>query len=495
MRTLSQKRPECDLRYSIEASDLARQGNAEEGSLIESKKRKRNSEYADSAYGSYIGFEEQLAGEKSLAAQAKDIPTLIVTPSEPKQGKASSEVLADTCAALEPSIRVVEPDDARLSETLPLSFGHTKSRRNSEYADSAYGSSIGFEEQLAGEKSLAAQAKDVPTLIVTPSEPKQGKASSEVLADTCAALEPSIRVVEADDARLSETLPLPFGHTKSRSWRQILPSIKASTPAILGSGNRGAIELFCVNEVPTVCVTCWDPSKVDHDLLATCMKPLGLPITISKGKVRKSMGDEYRDPPDPAFGGQTRFLEAMPPTHGHYTRRPDCGASLGVSDGPLSLWKVSLGGYLKLKLVDRADWVTYAMTVHHILVEDGPDAQASLTESNGEDTDMAAADYDYAPGVYDGVLSGAEDPLKNIIFSSPAMPDLNKLISRLESRLAQCRISEQYAKIDNVENLSYLIKELRHSDCTNFGRAAWSSGLTLAEGVEVCYRNIGTAYS
>ena len=302
-------------------------------------------------------------------------------------------------------------------------------------------------------------------------------------------------MVKPDDATLSETLPLPFGHTKSRSWRQILPSIKDSTPAILGSGNGGAIEIFCVNEVPTVCVTCWDPSKVDHDMLATCTKPLDLPIIITKGKVRKSLGDERRDPHDPAFGARTRFREAMPPTHGHYSRRPDCGASLGVTDGPLSLWKVSLGGYLKLKLVDRANWVTYAMTVHHILVDDGPNAQASSTESNGEDADMGAADYDYAPGVYDGVLSGAEDRLKNITFSSPAMPDLKQLISRLESRLAQCRSSEQYAKIDHVEYLSYLIKELRHSDCTNFGHAAWSSGLTLAEGVEVRYRNNGTASS
>ena len=373
---------------------------------------------------------------------------------------------------------------ARLLDTRDESVIETKKRKRD--SDSAYGSSIISEKKPANDKFLATQAENVAKKqVLASSGLKQEMDSPKALTEMFAGLESSIHVVSPDHVRQSKTLPLPFGHPKSRNWRQLLPSIKACTQAILGNGNGGAIELFCVDEVPTVCVTCWNPSKVDHNILVMCMKPLDLPIVITKGKVRRSMDDQCRNLNNTAFCGKSRFREARPPVNGHYMRRPDCGASLGVFEGPLSPWKVSLGGYLKLKHVNRADWVTYAMTVHHVLVEEGPNSQASSDESNDGDEDMIEAGYDYAPGVYDGVLPGAGDWAKKITFSSPAMPDLKDLISRLKSRLNKCRSSEQYANLDDIENLKSLLIELHHSDCAKFGHAAWSSGLTLAEGVEV----------
>lgn len=311
---------------------------------------------------------------------------------------------------------------------------------------------------------------------------KQGLGSPKAVAETFAGLESLIRVVSPDHVRHSKTLPLPFGHPKSRSWRQMLPHIKASTRDILGTGNGGAIELFCVDEVPTVCVTCWDPSKVNHNILATCMEALDLPIVITKGKIRRSMDDHERSLDNSASNDKTRFFEAMPPIHGHYMRRPECGASLGVSEGPLSPWKVSLGGYIKLKLANSHEWVNYAMTVHHVLVDDRLNPQALAEKCGNEDEDMAEPGYDYTPGVQEGVLDGWT---KRIFFRSPAMPDLKDLVSRLQSRLSGCQSNEQYSKIDDVEKLKSSLEKLRQSDCTSFGRAAWSSGQTLAEGVEV----------
>lgn len=366
-------------------------------------------------------------------------------------------------------------------------FAGKKRKRNSEYADSAYGSSIEPKEKLANRRSKAARAENAQnSLVMASSGLKQEADSLLFVAETPANTKSSIRVISPDHARRSNTIPLPFGHPKSRNWRQMVSSIRDSTQAILGSGNGGAIELFCVDGDSTVCVTCWHPSKVDQKILAQCMKPLGLPIVISRGRIRKSMGGHH--PEDSTSVGRSRFRETKPPIHGHYMRRPDCGASLGVSEGPLSPWKVSLGGYLKLKYINCNEWATYAMTVHHVLVEDRPSTQASSGGCDDGEEDMIEPGYDYGPGVQDGVFSGAEDSAKKINFSSPAVPDLKDLISRLESRLAKCRNSEQYSKIDNVKKLDSLLKELRHSDCTNYGRAAWSSGLTLAEGVEV--RNI-----
>lgn len=364
-----------------------------------------------------------------------------------------------------------------------------KRKRNSEYADSAYGSSIEPEEKLVKQRPKVGQARGLAkTLIMTSRGLRQEVDSPNPLAETSAGLETSIRVVSPDYVRHSNTIPLPFGHPKSRDWRQILPSIKVRMQAILGSGNGGAIELFCVDKLPTICVTCWDPSKVNHKILATCMRPLDLPIVITKGRIRKSIGGQCYNSDDRASGGSSRFREAKPPMHSHYMRRPDCGASLGVSEGPLSPFKVTLGGYINLKYIDRDEWVPYAMTVHHVLVEDGPTYQGSSDECNDDDEDTIEPDYDYAPGVNEGVFGGAGDLTKEITFSSPARPDLKDLISRLESRVAKCCRDEQYAKIDNAEELSSQLKELRHTHCTSFGRAAWSSGLTLAEGVEVRYQ-------
>lgn len=69
-----------------------------------------------------------------------------------------------------------------------------------------------------------------------------------------------------------KTLSLPFGHPKSRQWTEMLPSIKACTRDIMGKGNGGALELYLVNGEPTICITCWDPLKLNLALVRSCME-------------------------------------------------------------------------------------------------------------------------------------------------------------------------------------------------------------------------------
>ncbi|KAI9868875.1 MAG: hypothetical protein M1830_005503, partial [Pleopsidium flavum] len=293
----------------------------------------------------------------------------------------------------------------------------------------------------------------------------------------------SFYVEKANRSKHRDMLPLPFGHPKSRQWTEMLPSIKACTKDIMGEGNGGALELFVLDGEPTICVTCWHPFKMNLALLKSCMEPLELHINIAQGRIRKSAGDEHGNAVAVNSGPCS-----LPSIHGHYMQRPTCGASLGIAQGPLKNGKVSLGGYLKIKHLHRREWSYYAMTAHHILVDNN---HASQCGDNDEDQGMSEAGYDYLPGICNGVYSVGEELTKKIVFSSPAVPDAENLVSRLESRRILRCANESYASIDNLDNLDTLLNLVCTSNSTTFGSAAWSSGLCLDQGVEMDWLLIG----
>lgn len=294
--------------------------------------------------------------------------------------------------------------------------------------------------------------------------------------------------VEPRHSKHHSTLPLPFGHPKSKQWTEMLPSIKACTKKIMGRGNGGALELFAINGEPTICITCWDPRKLDLALLRSCMEPLSLRLNITQGKICKSAGDEPDGLRSAVYPVQSQCM--VPAVHGHYMQRPTCGASLGTADGPLKDGKVSLGGYLKVKHLNQRDWSYYAMTVHHILVSDDPNELPSSITCNNEDEEMAEPGYDNSPGIRNGVYDVGDGPGGRVAFSCPAVPDTQSLVSRLENRRIMRCANEDYAAIDNLDNLDDVLNKLCTSGNTMFGNAVWSSGLCLDQDVEVSYCTI-----
>lgn len=328
----------------------------------------------------------------------------------------------------------------------------------------------------------------------TKSGPELGTSSSSLGTQSKPLI--SFYVGKGNHSKHRDTLPLPFGHPKSGQWTQMLPLIKACTKDIMGKGNGGALELFVLDGEPTICVTCWDPSKLNLALLKKCMEPLGLGISVAKGKVRRSAGNEHDESGDQGILGDRPW--SLPSIHGHYMAQPTCGASLGTSEGPFKDGKVSLGGYLKIKHLHRGEWSYYAMTVHHVLV-DSKHKQSCSPNMNGcedvgedEDQEMADAGYDTSPGVCNGVYSVGEDSMKKIMFSSPAVLDGKDLVSRLENRRIMRRANEDYASIDSLDNLDTVLHAVGTSDSTMFGSAAWSSGLCLDQDVEVCLLDLST---
>lgn len=288
---------------------------------------------------------------------------------------------------------------------------------------------------------------------------------------------------EPSHPKYRNTLPLQFGHPKSRQWTEMLPSIKACTREIMGKGNGGALELFLVNGEPTICITCWDPLKLNLGLLSSCMRPLGLHINVTRGKIEKSASDQHDWPAIGTISDQGQCTR--PSIHGHYMQRPTCGASLGTADGPLKGGKVSLGGYLKVKHLYRHHWSYYAMTVHHILVSDDQKASSLTIAGENEDEEMAEPGYDYSPGVCNGVYEVGEGPGARVALSCPAVPDAESLVARLEGRRIKRCASESYAAIDNLDNLDDLLDKMCTRESIMFGNAAWSSGLCLDQDVEV----------
>lgn len=313
------------------------------------------------------------------------------------------------------------------------------------------------------------------------------KAEPSHVETSCATVGPQPPIIsfnmQPSHPKHRNTLPLPFGHPKSRQWTEMLPSIKACTREIMGKGNGGALELFLVNGEPTICITCWDPSKLNLALVRSCMEPLGLHINITRGKVQKSVSDGYDWPVTGAMRDQGQYM--FPPVNGHYMQRPTCGASLGIADGPLKGGKVSLGGYVKVKHLCRSHWSYYAMTVHHILVSEDQRDPSLLNTGNDVDEEMAEPGYDYSPGVGNGVYELGDGPGVRVRLSCPAVPDAESLVARLEGRRIKRCASESYASIDNLDNLDDLLNKMCTRESTMFGNAAWSSGLDLDQDVEV----------
>lgn len=279
-----------------------------------------------------------------------------------------------------------------------------------------------------------------------------------------------------------DLMPVSFCHPALKTWKELLPSIEPRLGAIMGRRNPGSLDLFELKGVPTVCITCRNPSKIDYYLLASCLAQSDFPIIVGKGLTRASAGgDGSRD--------LLRDGWCVPAVNGHYEERSSCGASLGTVGGPWSKSKVSLGGYVMVKYAGRQEWAWHGMTVHHLLddgeedIEDGEDQ--SMADENDEDDDLLSyEDCTTVDRVTNGAFRSQELHHQRIQFCSPSNTDLEHLRSRLRVRSSRCRQSERYAMLDDAHGIDRTLAILHEVD-TTFGQALWSSGNVIYDNMKV----------
>ncbi|KAI9873017.1 MAG: hypothetical protein M1830_000927, partial [Pleopsidium flavum] len=279
-----------------------------------------------------------------------------------------------------------------------------------------------------------------------------------------------------------DIMPIPHGHPALKIWKELLPSIEPYLGAVLGRRNHGSLDLFALKGVPTVCITCRNPHKVDYSLLGSCLAQSDFPIVVGKGSIRKSPGDDDG-------GDLLRENWCLPAVNGHYEERPSCGASLGTVSSPWSKTKVSLGGYVMVKYAGSQEWAWHAMTVYHLL-DDGDDNDGSdkdeemADETDGDGNESLNEDRNSIQVFTNGALNCHDLSHRNIQFCSPSTTDFEHLHSRLRVRSSWCRKSDRYSVLDNAHGIDRAIAIFNEAD-TRFGQALWVSGDAIHENMKM----------
>jgi hypothetical protein len=265
-------------------------------------------------------------------------------------------------------------------------------------------------------------------------------------------------------------LPLHVGHPMLRRWNEVLPSVRQTIKEILGSGNKASVDFCSFQGVPSICISCNKPGKIDKSLLERKTKEWGFPAVIAKSSKKKSYGPGGKDP---------RISWSVPAVNSRHNRRADCGSSLGTINGPFDEDKVSLGGYLKLKHQSEAHWTLYAATVHHAIEpREDYDYQSDSDSSDTAESRFSTNSNGETPGIINGVLGGFEG---EISFCSPARVDFMQAQLRRDQLNRLCQLRPGLAQIFGSCGEGRLIS---HKD-TAFGKARWSSGLCKDNGSKV----------
>lgn len=293
-------------------------------------------------------------------------------------------------------------------------------------------------------------------------------------------------IIESETDKKPSFDVLEAGHWTLEIWPSIAENIRTRYRDIMGIGNMGSINLLAYSSVespasgsPAVCISCKYPDRVNRSVLQEILGPLkDLPIIVRPGSIRRSGCEEedcFCTPKEKCLPCQGKILasafEFGPAAYGRYMQRPDCGASIGVNDSGLDRARVSLGGYISLKIGDR--WILNAVTCHHLIEES--DVETLGIQSRA-----------------DGTSNTSTTGVKYSIQSS-AKVDYEGEVKRLSQRIQNDEKSPRKFEKSNIgDAYESLVKaELR------FGEARCSSGISIDadENLQVyTFLDIGWAY-
>lgn len=288
------------------------------------------------------------------------------------------------------------------------------------------------------------------------------------------------KIIESKTDDMPSFDVLEAGHWTLAIWPSIAEDIRVRYRDIMGVGNAGSINLLaCISpgsldlnsqdpSAPSsaaICISCKYPDRANRRVLQDILGSLrDLPIFIRSGSIRRSGYEEGcccpREGECPCQGKRLASeFEFGPAAYGRYMQRPDCGASIGVSDASLERERVSLGGYISLNIGNQ--WVLKAVTCHH-LIDD------SSVETPGIQSWADGTSNSGTPGIKYSIQSSAkidhDGEVKRLWqrvqdnnqssrkVESTNIMDAYKYLANAQLRFGEARCSSGIA-IDAVENL------------------------------------------
>lgn len=282
------------------------------------------------------------------------------------------------------------------------------------------------------------------------------------------------KIVELETQNMSSFDVLEAGHWTLETWPSIAENIRIRYREIMGVGNGGSINLLSCSSPgstglnlqdspapasPAVCISCKYPDRVNRSLLQEILGRLkDLPIIVRSGSILRSGFEENCcSVGESCAVCQGKMLTSAfklgPAAYGRYMQKPDCGASIGVSDPGLERERVSLGGYILLNLGDR--WMQMALTCHHLI--DNSSVETLGIQSRA-----------------DGTGDPSNSGIKYSIQSS-AKIDHDGEVTRLRQRVENNDQSSRKVEATNImDAYESLLKAQLH-----FGEARWSSGISI----------------
>lgn len=289
-------------------------------------------------------------------------------------------------------------------------------------------------------------------------------------------------IIESDTDEKPSFDVLEAGHWTLEIWPSIAEKIRTSYRDIMGIGNMGSINLLACGSAgspapgsPAVCISCKYPDRVNRSVLQEILGPLkDLPIIVRPGSIRRSACEDSSCRPEakclPCQGKMlASAFEFGPAAYGRYMQRPDCGASIGVNDSGLDRARVSLGGYISLKIGDG--WILNAVTCHHLI--DESDVETLGIQSRGTSSTRTT-------GVKYSIQSSAKIDHEG---------EAKRLLQRI-------RDDENFPRKFEVSNIVDAYHSLVNAKL-RFGEARYSSGISIdaVQKLQVyTFSNIGWAY-
>ncbi|MCJ1464621.1 hypothetical protein MMC07_003234 [Pseudocyphellaria aurata] len=281
--------------------------------------------------------------------------------------------------------------------------------------------------------------------------------------------------IESETHKKTSFQVLDAGHWTLEIWPSVAEHIRTRYRDIMGIGNPGSINLLSCSDPgsignsqdsrahtsPAVCVSCRYPDRVNHSVLKEILGPLkDLAIIVRAGSVRRSVYGEncsctQEETCLPCQSMRlTSAFECGPAVYGRYMQRPDCGASIGVDYDGLERERVTLGGYIYLRIGDQ--WILNAVTCHHLIEESDVETPGIQNRSYG--------------------ASDAGIPGVKYAIQSSAKIDHDGEVKRLRQRVENTDQSRRY-EVANIEDAydSLVKADLR------FGEARYSSGISIDE--------------
>ena len=220
----------------------------------------------------------------------------------------------------------------------------------------------------------------------------EGQAIAHIPANNGAA-KPSMcgNLVVADDATIIKEAPMTSGpQTRARRkcfvqcceipadcrsyWETMMvPKLQGILRRVIDRWESYSIDVLMIGDSmetakPTIYMMCDSIDKAKKALRYVNRDRKLFDIKVVKGQIERSKARKRRKPPKAKDKLRINAEDDAAPLHQRYDPRPGCGASIGAYIDGQHLPPVSFGGTL---LVDDHP---YAMSVHHMLEDDGAEA-------------------------------------------------------------------------------------------------------------------------